>query len=254
MPFSCTFPSPPAILSKKSFWQKICFFALLIRSDKMTRHNRKEIVEQEKNQAEEISEFKKMEEVTSGIQDEQSNSNEAPIPNAADTPVELTSSDEDSSLKMAESRIAEMNDRYLRLSAEFDNYRKRTIREKSELIKSAGEDILSNILPVLDNFERALAAIKGSSEPEAIKAGIVLIYGKFKEFLTQRGIKEIESLNKPFDAELHDAITKIPVNSKEQQGQVIDVVEKGYYLNDKIIRHSKVVVGEYTEPGNGATS
>jgi molecular chaperone GrpE len=142
-----------------------------------------------------------------------------------------------------------LNDKYLRLSAEFDNYRKRTMRERVELIKSAGEDILSNILPVLDNFDRALIAIRDSREPEAIKAGIDLIYIKFKEFLTQRGIKEIESLNKPFDADLFDAITKIPVSSIDQQGKVVDVVEKGYYLNDKIIRHSKVVVGEYTGPG-----
>ena len=213
----------------------------------MTKRNKKETVEHEKNKSEELNQIKNEGETISGVQDEQLESS---------TNIdESISSSEESSINAVEAKLAEMNDKYLRLSAEFDNYRKRTIREKADLIKSAGEDILSNILPVLDNFERALSAIKSTSDPEAIKEGIVLIYTKFKEFLNQRGIKEIETLNKPFDAELHDAITKIPVHSKDQQGIVVDVVEKGYYLNDKIIRHSKVVVGEYTEPGtSGARS
>jgi len=213
----------------------------------MTKRNKKETVEHEKNKSEELNQIKNEGETISGVQDEQLESS---------TNIdESISSSEESSINAVEAKLAEMNDKYLRLSAEFDNYRKRTIREKADLIKSAGEDILSNILPVLDNFERALSAIKSTSDPEAIKEGIVLIYTKFKEFLNQRGIKEIETLNKPFDAELHDAITKIPVHSKDQQGIVVDVVEKGYYLNDKIIRHSKVVVGEYTMPGtSGAAS
>ena len=213
----------------------------------MTKRNKKETVEQEKNQSEELNQINNEGETISGVQDEQ-------LESSTNIDESISSSD-DSSIKAVEAKLAEMNDKYLRLSAEFDNYRKRTIREKADLIKSAGEDILSNILPVLDNFERALSAIKSTSDPEAIKEGIVLIYTKFKEFLNQRGIKEIETLNKPFDAELHDAITKIPVHSKDQQGIVVDVVEKGYYLNDKIIRHSKVVVGEYTMPGtSGAAS
>ena len=208
----------------------------------MTKRNRKETVEQEKQQSEEINSNNAEAIIEVNPQDEIIE----PVQNGE---IKNNSSAEESPLSMAESRIAELNDKYLRLSAEFDNYRKRTMRERVELIKSAGEDILSNILPVLDNFDRALIAIRDSREPEAIKAGIDLIYIKFKEFLTQRGIREIDSLNKPFDAELFDAITKIPVYSIDQQGKVIDVVEKGYYLNDKIIRHSKVVVGDYTEPG-----
>jgi len=208
----------------------------------MTKRNRKETVEQEKHQSEEINNNNAEAIIEVNPQDEIIE----PIQNGE---IKSNSSSEESPISLAESKIAELNDKYLRLSAEFDNYRKRTMRERAELIKSAGEDILSNILPVLDNFDRALIAIRDSREPEAIKAGIDLIYIKFKEFLTQRGIKEIESLNKPFDADLFDAITKIPVSSIDQQGKVVDVVEKGYYLNDKIIRHSKVVVGEYTGPG-----
>lgn len=150
-------------------------------------------------------------------------------------------------------KISELQDKYLRLSAEFDNYRKRTMRERAELIKSAGEDVLSGILPVVDNFERALAHLTDVREPEAIKEGVVLIYNKFKEFISQRGIKEISALNLPFDADLHDAVAKMPVTEKEKHNLVIDVVEKGYYLNDKIIRHAKVVVGEYQDPQTDST-
>jgi molecular chaperone GrpE len=225
----------------------------------MTKRNRKETVEQEKPQTEEITKLKMEPESNSNAQDEIINS----VKNGKDLSIDDTQSEsqtesasptEESPLKIFEDKLAEMNDKYLRLSAEFDNYRKRTMRERADLIKSAGEDILSNILPVLDNFERALLAINDSRDPEAIKEGIVLIYSKFRDFLFQRGIKEIDTLNTPFDAELHDAITKIPVAFKEQQGMVIDVVEKGYYLNDKIIRHSKVVVGEYNEPGTSGAS
>ncbi len=145
-------------------------------------------------------------------------------------------------------KINELQDKYLRLSAEFDNYRKRTIRERADLIKSAGEDVLSGILPVVDNFERALAHLTDAKEPDAIKEGILLIYNKFREFISQRGIKEISALNLPFDADLHDAVAKMPVTEKEKHNLIIDVVEKGYYLNDKIIRHAKVVVGEYRDP------
>jgi molecular chaperone GrpE len=220
----------------------------------MTKRNRKDTVGQENHQSEEASDFKPDGVLPDEVQNEIAYTDgtdtiESAENNQAEPNPESDSPGEENSLKIIESKLAEMNDKYLRLSAEFDNYRKRTMRERAELIKSAGEDILSNILPVLDNFERALTAIKSSNDPDAIKEGILLIYGKFKDFLSQRGIKEIDTLNKPFDSELHDAITKFPVSSKDQQGIVIDVVEKGYYLNDKIIRHSKVVVGEYTDPG-----
>jgi molecular chaperone GrpE len=143
-----------------------------------------------------------------------------------------------------EEKLAELQDKYLRLSAEFDNYRKRTLRERTDLIKSAGEDILTGILPVMDNMERGMAAMKDAKEPEAVKEGIALIYNKFKEFLQQRGVKEIEALNLDFNADLHEAVTKIPVQDAGMKGKVVDVLEKGYYLYDKIIRYSKVVVGD----------
>lgn len=144
----------------------------------------------------------------------------------------------------SEAKLAEMQDRYLRLSAEFDNYRKRTLREKIELTKHAGENVLMNIIPVMDDFERALKAMDLSADCVAMKAGIDLIYNKFKDFLVQNGIKEIEALNSDFNVDLHDAISKIPADDESGKGKVVDVVQKGYYLHDKVLRHSKVIVGE----------
>ena len=147
-------------------------------------------------------------------------------------------------LKASEEKTKVLHDKYLRLSAEFDNYRKRTLREKIELSKYASEDILLNILPVMDDFERALSHMDTSTDCVAMKEGIDLIYGKFIEFLKQNGVKEIESLNCDFNFELHDAVAKVAVEEQEKKGKIVEVLQKGYYLRDKIIRHSKVVVGE----------
>ena len=141
-------------------------------------------------------------------------------------------------------KYEEVNDKYLRLSAEFDNYRKRTLKEKMELTKSAGESLLVNILPVMDDFERALDNIEKAKDLTAMKEGIALIHNKFREFLKQNGVEEIISKDQDFDTDIHEAITKFPVESDEQKGKVIDVVQKGYMLNDKVIRFAKVVVGE----------
>nr|WP_319400110.1 nucleotide exchange factor GrpE [uncultured Carboxylicivirga sp.] len=141
-------------------------------------------------------------------------------------------------------KIAEINDKYVRLSAEFDNYRRRTLKEKMELSKSAGEGLLLAMLPVVDDFDRALAHIDEAKDIDALKEGIKLIYNKFSEYLKQQGIKEIEAKEKDFDTDLHEAITKIPAPTEELKGKVIDCVEKGYTLNEKVIRFSKVVVGE----------
>jgi molecular chaperone GrpE len=130
------------------------------------------------------------------------------------------------------------------LSAEFDNYRKRTLKEKSDLLKSAGEETIIRVLPVLDDFERAIAAMQNLKDIEAVKDGIVLIYNKLKETLTQQGIKEIEALNLDFNTDLHEAITKIPAPAEDLKGKVVEVVQKGYYLNEKILRFAKVVIGE----------
>jgi len=138
----------------------------------------------------------------------------------------------------------EMTDKYLRLSAEFDNYRKRTLRERMELTKTAAESVMLSILPVTDDFERAMHSIEQGMNFEATKEGILLIYNKFKEFNKQNGITEIEALGKDFDTDLHEALTKIPAPSEDMKGKIIDVIQKGYYLNDKVIRFAKVVVGE----------
>jgi len=144
----------------------------------------------------------------------------------------------------AEEKLQQMEDKYLRLVAEYDNYRKRTLREKMELSKSAGEDILVGLLPVADDFERALGHIDEANDLEAVKEGIELIYGKFQEFLKQKGVKEIDANHQDFDTDLHEAMTKIPAPEEKLKGKVVDVIEKGYKLQDKVIRYSKVVVGE----------
>jgi molecular chaperone GrpE len=141
-------------------------------------------------------------------------------------------------------KIDELQDKYVRLMAEFDNFRRRTIKEKTDIIKSAGEDVLINLLPVIDDFDRGLKVMEQAPDIESVKLGIQLIYNKFKEFLVQRGVKEIDSLNQDFNVEMHEALTKIPAPMDELKGKVLDVIQKGYYLNDKVIRYAKVIVGE----------
>ncbi len=144
----------------------------------------------------------------------------------------------------AEEKLAELQDRYLRLTAEYDNFRKRTLKEKIDLQKSANEGLLEALLPVADDFDRALQSVDEARDIEAVKEGMKLISGKFMGFLNQHGVKEIEALNKEFDTDLHEAITKIPAPTKKLKGKVVDVVQKGFYLKDKVLRYAKVVVGE----------
>lgn len=141
-------------------------------------------------------------------------------------------------------KLLDMNDKYLRLSAEFDNYRKRTLKEKMDLTRMGGESVLIRILPVVDNLERAIQSVRETSDLDAVKQGIELIYGNFKEFLKQSGIKEIECNSQEFNSDLHEAITKIPAPDPELKGKIVDVIEKGYYLHDRVIRFAKVVVGD----------
>ena len=136
------------------------------------------------------------------------------------------------------------NDKYMRLAAEFDNYRKRTLKERIETIKFAGEDIIINLLPIVDDFERALDSMNDADDINAVKQGVNIIYNKLRDFLKSRGVKEIDALNKDFDTDVHEAVTKIPTPDKKLKGKVVDVIGKGYYLNDKIIRFPKVVIGE----------
>jgi molecular chaperone GrpE len=141
-------------------------------------------------------------------------------------------------------KLAEMQDKYLRLSAEFDNYRKRTLREKIELSKYAGENLLLSFLPIMDDFERALKHMDSTTDCIALKDGIDIMYVKFSDFLKQNGIKEIESLNTNFNVDLHEAVAKVPVQEEDKKGKVVEVVLKGYYLQDKVLRFAKVIVGE----------
>lgn len=147
-------------------------------------------------------------------------------------------------LEKAEADIIELKDRHIRLQAEFDNYRKRTLKERMELLKTAGESVLVNILPVIDDFDRALQTLDSVEEQSPVKDGVKLIYNKFQDFLKQNGVKEIEAKEQDFDTDLHEAVTTFPAPSEELKGKIIDVVQKGYYLNDKVIRHSKVIIGE----------
>jgi molecular chaperone GrpE len=143
-----------------------------------------------------------------------------------------------------EEKYAALNDSHLRLMAEFDNYRKRALREKAELIKSGGATALENLLPVIDDFERALGTLQSTEDlPSAIE-GVKLIYNKFISYLSQQGVKAIEAIGKPFDTEQFEAIATVPATEEDLKGKVIDCVQTGYMLYDKVLRHAKVVVGE----------
>ena len=147
-------------------------------------------------------------------------------------------------LEEANKVIEEQKDKYLRLSAEFDNYRKRTMKEKAELILNGGEKSLSSILPIVDDFERAIKTMETATDVSAVKEGVELIYNKFMAVLGQNGVKVIETKDQPLDTDYHEAIAVIPAPSEEQKGKILDCVQTGYTLNDKVLRHAKVVVGE----------
>ena len=145
-------------------------------------------------------------------------------------------------LEEANAKIEELKDKYLRSVAEFDNYRKRTLKEKADLILNGGEKTITAILPVLDDFERALT--DKNEDPKAIREGFELILKKFKKTLTTLGVKKIETKDKDFDTEFHEAIAMVPGMGDDKKGKIIDCVEPGYTLNDKVIRHAKVAVGQ----------
>ena len=147
-------------------------------------------------------------------------------------------------LEEAQATIEEQKDKFLRLSAEFDNYRKRTLKEKAELILNGSEKSIGSILPVIDDFERAIKTMETATDVAAVKEGIELIYNKLMTTLGQNGVKVIETKEQPLDTDDHEAIAVIPAPSEELKGKILDCVQTGYTLNDKVIRHSKVVVGE----------
>ena len=141
-------------------------------------------------------------------------------------------------------KLTEMQDKYIRLSAEFDNYRKRTLREKIDLTRSAGESVLVSVLPVIDDFDRAMNSLRETENCAAVKEGLSLIYSKIGDFLRQNGVTEMNVLNEPFNGDIHEAVTNIAVGDDTMKGKIVDVIQKGYMLNEKVIRFPKVVVGE----------
>ena len=157
---------------------------------------------------------------------------------------EIENQEETVATEDSQKQYDELKDKYLRLFADFDNFRKRTIKDKLDMMKSAAQDTLSALLPILDDFDRARNAAEQNGNGGSFNEGIGLIIHKFDNILSQKGLKEMDTNGKPFDAELHEAITEIPAPNKKMKGHIIDTIEKGYYLNDKIIRHAKVVVGK----------
>lgn len=147
-------------------------------------------------------------------------------------------------LEQARTDKAELNDRFLRLFSEFDNYKKRVNKEKLDLISTASEKVIVSLLPVLDDFERAIAANEKVEDTQAIKDGFVLIYNKLVQLLKRYDVEEIQAVGEVFDTDFHEAVTHFPTDKEEQKGKVIDVTEKGYKLKDKVIRYAKVVVGQ----------
>lgn len=178
-----------------------------------------------------------------GIDDEEGTLESEEKQEKADNVAEEPEEKDDNKAVLAE-QVKEWQDKYLRLSAEFDNYRKRTLKEKMELIDTAGSEVIKSILAVIDDFDRAMAAMETATDVAAVREGVQLIHQKLMDTLKQKGLSEIEAMGKELDTDFHDAIAKVPVEEKEKKGKVIDVVQKGYQLKDKVIRFSKVVVGE----------
>ena len=203
---------------------------------KNNKHNNMNPKEKENNQEEELKTQatpNECDEETVG--QETSQENEAPLTEEEKLAQELEKANE---------QIEEQKDKYLRLSAEFDNYRKRTMKEKAELILNGGEKSISRLLPIVDDFERALKNMETATDVAAVKEGVELIYNKFMSVLGQNGVKVIETKEQPLDTDYHEAIAVIPAPNEALKGKILDCVQTGYILNDKVIRHAKVVVGE----------
>ena len=203
---------------------------------KNNKHNNMNPKEKENNQEEELKTQatpNECDEETVG--QETSQENEAPLTEEEKLAQELEKANE---------QIEEQKDKYLRLSVEFDNYRKRTMKEKAELILNGGEKSISSILPIVDDFERALKNMETATDVAAVKEGVELIYNKFMSVLGQNGVKVIETKEQPLDTDYHEAIAVIPAPNEALKGKILDCVQTGYILNDKVIRHAKVVVGE----------
>lgn len=202
------------------------------KSDKIQEEEiNEQVTSEEKNEQEESSESKNAE---NKVESDEKENNGA----------ENNRDKEKEQIEELQEKFEQLSDKHLRLQAEFDNFRRRTLKEKADLIKSGSETVIAGILPVVDDFERAIDSMKEIPDDDAGKQGTLLIYTKFKDFLKQNNVKEIDALHNDFDVDLHEAITKIPAPEKKLKGKVVDVVQKGYTLNDKVIRFAKVVVGE----------
>ena len=174
------------------------------------------------------------------------NTSENAAENVENTDAEVNETEKAPELSAEEklqAEVQQLNDKYLRLYAEFDNYKRRTQKERVELLQTAGKDVIVSLLPVLDDFDRALKAMETAADVAPVKEGILLVSTKLKNTLAQKGLKDVESINQPFDTDFHEAITNIPAPTEDMKGKVIDEVEKGYTLNDNVIRFAKVVVG-----------
>lgn len=172
------------------------------------------------------------------------NSAEENQANASDNSASEETVDAASKEKELEEKYAKLHDDYIRLYADFENYKKQSLKARAELIKSAGEGIFSNMLPLVDDFERAIKAMENASEVSSVKEGVDLIYNKFNTFLAQNGVTPIDTENVEFNVDFHEAITMIPAPSEDMKGKVIDCTQKGYMLKDKVLRFAKVVVGQ----------
>ncbi|MDE5843346.1 MAG: nucleotide exchange factor GrpE [Muribaculaceae bacterium] len=189
--------------------------------------------------SEEQAEFVQPEdvEVTEGIAD-------APEESAAEeeSPAEVV--EEKDEVEELKEQLAKEKKEYLFLMAEFDNFRKRTLKEKSEIIRNAGENVLKGLLPIVDDFERGLKAAASADSVQVVDEGMQLIYNKLVKYLNANGVKEFDPADDVYDADKHEAISVVPVPDEAQKGKILDTVEKGYMINDKVLRHAKVVVGQ----------
>lgn len=165
-------------------------------------------------------------------------------PDVADEPSGEEAAPLEARLAETEAALEKEKKEYMFLMAEFDNFRKRTMREKSELIRNAGENVLKGLLPILDDFDRGLKASEGATDVAAVREGMELICQKLRKYMEQNGVREMETDGTDFDADRHEAIASIPAPTGEAKGKILDTVEKGYTINDKVLRHAKVVVGQ----------
>jgi len=196
--------------------------------------NKKKKTTMEENQTTENTEQKEILEENEAVKNEVPEIDE----NSAEAE-EVQISDEDK----LKAEASEWQNKYLRLYAEFDNFKRRTSKERLELLQIAGKDVIVDLLPVLDDFERAQKSMETASDIEAVKEGVKLVHHKLKNLLTSKGLKEMNAIGAEFDADVHEGITNIPAPSEDLKGKVLDELEKGYYLNDKVIRFAKVIIG-----------